>query len=124
MFWTDLLGDMVLSEHVYIVGSQNILFLVVCDLCLQIHLFDIDIPGKITFMESKTLTAGETPTIVDTGFILVLPNIFVICIFYKLIILVSKKIIDNKIWGTLGSIMVKLFFFHIEKNLFPSPLTF
>ncbi|KAK6236700.1 hypothetical protein SCA6_012037 [Theobroma cacao] len=31
-----------------------------------IHLFDIDIPGKITFMESKTLTAGETPTIVDT----------------------------------------------------------
>lgn len=120
MFWTDLLGDMVLSEHVYIVGSQNILFLVVCDLCLQIHLFDIDIPGKITFMESKTLTAGETPTIVDTGFILVLPNIFVICIFYKLIILVSKKIIDNKIWGTLGSI----FFFHIEKNLFPSPLTF
>lgn len=33
----------------------------------QIHLFDIDIPGKITFKESKTLTAGEHPTIVDTG---------------------------------------------------------
>ncbi|XP_021890712.1 omega-amidase, chloroplastic isoform X3 [Carica papaya] len=32
----------------------------------KIHLFDIDIPGKITFMESKTLTAGETPTVVDT----------------------------------------------------------
>ncbi|KAK1314478.1 hypothetical protein QJS10_CPA06g02469 [Acorus calamus] len=32
----------------------------------KIHLFDIDIPGKITFMESKTLTAGERPTIVDT----------------------------------------------------------
>ncbi|KAK8645058.1 hypothetical protein V6N13_118912 [Hibiscus sabdariffa] len=32
----------------------------------KIHLFDIDIPGKITFTESKTLTAGETPTIVDT----------------------------------------------------------
>ncbi|KAG9457709.1 hypothetical protein H6P81_002217 [Aristolochia fimbriata] len=32
----------------------------------KIHLFDIDIPGKITFQESKTLTAGETPTIVDT----------------------------------------------------------
>ncbi|XP_074335487.1 omega-amidase, chloroplastic-like isoform X5 [Apium graveolens] len=31
-----------------------------------IHLFDIDIPGEITFQESKTLTAGETPTIVDT----------------------------------------------------------
>ncbi|GAV59885.1 CN_hydrolase domain-containing protein [Cephalotus follicularis] len=32
----------------------------------KIHLFDIDIPGKITFIESKTLTAGETPTVVDT----------------------------------------------------------
>uniref|UniRef100_A0A2P2KSV2 Uncharacterized protein MANES_16G084000 n=1 Tax=Rhizophora mucronata TaxID=61149 RepID=A0A2P2KSV2_RHIMU len=36
----------------------------------KIHLFDIDIPGKITFIESKTLTAGETPTIVDTGSLL------------------------------------------------------
>ncbi|GKE20144.1 omega-amidase, chloroplastic [Tanacetum coccineum] len=33
----------------------------------KIHLFDINIPGKITFEESKTLTAGETPTVVDTG---------------------------------------------------------
>ncbi|KNA20904.1 hypothetical protein SOVF_048130 [Spinacia oleracea] len=32
----------------------------------KIHLFDIDIPGKMTFKESKTLTAGESPTIVDT----------------------------------------------------------
>ncbi|PON71744.1 Carbon-nitrogen hydrolase [Parasponia andersonii] len=32
----------------------------------KIHLFDIDIPGKITFVESKTLTAGQSPTIVDT----------------------------------------------------------
>ncbi|KAL3497433.1 hypothetical protein ACH5RR_040165 [Cinchona calisaya] len=32
----------------------------------KIHLFDIDIPGKISFKESKTLTAGESPTIVDT----------------------------------------------------------
>ncbi|KAJ0230692.1 Omega-amidase [Hirschfeldia incana] len=32
----------------------------------KIHLFDIDIPGKITSMESKTLTAGDTPTVVDT----------------------------------------------------------
>ncbi|XP_048332331.2 omega-amidase, chloroplastic isoform X1 [Ziziphus jujuba] len=32
----------------------------------KIHLFDIDIPGKITFIESKTLTAGQSPTIVDT----------------------------------------------------------
>ncbi|KAF5940444.1 hypothetical protein HYC85_021611 [Camellia sinensis] len=34
----------------------------------KIHLFDIDIPGKISFQESKTLTAGETPTVVDTAF--------------------------------------------------------
>ncbi|XP_049346760.1 omega-amidase, chloroplastic-like [Solanum verrucosum] len=32
----------------------------------KIHLFDIDIPGKMTFKESRTLTAGERPTIVDT----------------------------------------------------------
>jgi omega-amidase len=30
------------------------------------HLFDIDIPGKITFRESDTLTRGPTGTIVDT----------------------------------------------------------
>ncbi|GJN08912.1 hypothetical protein PR202_ga26872 [Eleusine coracana subsp. coracana] len=33
----------------------------------KIHLFDIDIPGQITFKESNTLTAGQNPTIVDTG---------------------------------------------------------
>lgn len=33
----------------------------------QLHLFDIDVPGEFSFMESDTLTAGETPTIVDTG---------------------------------------------------------
>ncbi|KMS96104.1 hypothetical protein BVRB_002160 [Beta vulgaris subsp. vulgaris] len=32
----------------------------------KIHLFDIDIPGQMTFKESNTLTAGENPTIVDT----------------------------------------------------------
>jgi omega-amidase len=31
-----------------------------------VHLFDIDIPGKITFKESDVLTAGDGPTIVDT----------------------------------------------------------
>lgn len=30
------------------------------------HLFDIDIPGKITFKESETLTQGESFTVVDT----------------------------------------------------------
>jgi len=31
-----------------------------------VHLFDIDIPGKQTFRESDTLTAGESLTVVDT----------------------------------------------------------
>eukprot|EP00873_Tetraselmis_striata_P007069 jgi/Tetstr1/427333/TSEL_017500.t1 len=30
------------------------------------HLFDIDIPGKITFFESDSLTPGEAPVVVDT----------------------------------------------------------
>lgn len=32
------------------------------------HLFDIDIPGRITFKESETLTAGDKVTVVDTNF--------------------------------------------------------
>ncbi|XP_057498136.1 omega-amidase, chloroplastic-like [Actinidia eriantha] len=32
----------------------------------KVHLFDIDIPGQMTFQESLTLTAGDSPTIVDT----------------------------------------------------------
>lgn len=32
----------------------------------KLHLFDIDIPGKITFKESDTLTKGEQITVVDT----------------------------------------------------------
>lgn len=32
----------------------------------KVHLFDIDIPGKITFKESLTLTPGDGLTVVDT----------------------------------------------------------
>ena len=32
----------------------------------KLHLFDIDIPGKITFKESDTLTGGEGLAVVDT----------------------------------------------------------
>ncbi|KAK9903935.1 hypothetical protein WJX75_000890 [Coccomyxa subellipsoidea] len=32
----------------------------------KVHLFDIDIPGGVTFKESDTLTAGEAITVVDT----------------------------------------------------------
>lgn len=34
----------------------------------KVHLFDIDVPGKMTFRESDTLTAGQTPTLFDTPF--------------------------------------------------------
>jgi omega-amidase len=34
----------------------------------KVHLFDIDVPGGIRFMESETLTAGEDMTILDTEF--------------------------------------------------------
>ncbi|SGY22781.1 BQ5605_C019g08856 [Microbotryum silenes-dioicae] len=33
----------------------------------KVHLFDIDIPGGITFKESETLTGGDHVTIVQTG---------------------------------------------------------
>ena len=32
----------------------------------QVHLFDIDIPGKQTFRESDTLAPGQSLTVVDT----------------------------------------------------------
>lgn len=32
----------------------------------KVHLFDIDIPGGITFKESDTLTPGDDGTVVDT----------------------------------------------------------
>ncbi|KAF8197363.1 carbon-nitrogen hydrolase [Pholiota molesta] len=34
----------------------------------KVHLFDIDIPGKIKFKESETLTGGTTLNSFDTGF--------------------------------------------------------
>ena len=34
----------------------------------KVHLFDIDVPGKIQFFESDTLSAGDQLTVVDTVF--------------------------------------------------------
>ena len=34
----------------------------------KVHLFDIDIPGKIAFKESDTLTAGDKLTVVETKY--------------------------------------------------------
>lgn len=33
----------------------------------KIHLFDVDIPGKITFKESTNLSPGNELTMFDTG---------------------------------------------------------
>jgi omega-amidase len=33
---------------------------------LQVHLFDVDIPGKISFKESETLSPGQRGTVVNT----------------------------------------------------------
>jgi omega-amidase len=33
----------------------------------KVHLFDIDIPGQITFRESDSLSPGDGPTVVDPG---------------------------------------------------------
>jgi len=32
----------------------------------KVHLFDINVPGKISFKESDTLTGGDKPTVIDT----------------------------------------------------------
>ncbi|XP_077985568.1 omega-amidase NIT2-like [Glandiceps talaboti] len=34
----------------------------------KIHLFDIDVPGKITFKESECLSPGNSLAVIDTGF--------------------------------------------------------
>jgi omega-amidase len=33
----------------------------------KVHLFDIDVPGKIRFQESEVLSAGDRATVFDTG---------------------------------------------------------
>lgn len=33
---------------------------------MQLHLFDIDVPGKITFQESETLSPGDSFSAFDT----------------------------------------------------------
>lgn len=53
------------DAKVMIANGDILLTFLLC--CNQVHLFDIDIPGKITFKESDTLTPGEELCVVDTG---------------------------------------------------------
>eukprot|EP01039_Chlorochromonas_danica_P000106 gene106-113_t len=46
---------LVFNNHGDIVGKHR-----------KVHLFDIDVPGKITFRESDSLSPGDKPTLVDT----------------------------------------------------------
>jgi len=36
----------------------------------KMHLFDVNVPGKITFIESYTLSPGNEFTIIDTGILI------------------------------------------------------
>ena len=45
----------------------------------KMHLFDIDIPGKITFKESETLSPGDSFCTLDTGiYSILIINFFII----------------------------------------------
>lgn len=46
----------------------------------KVHLFDIDVPGKIRFQESETLTAGRQLTHVDTGTLCLLREGFLLAL--------------------------------------------
>lgn len=48
-------SSFIFDEYGKIIGSHR-----------KMHLFDIDIPGKITFKESETLSAGNKITVLDT----------------------------------------------------------
>lgn len=80
---TDALADAVRKHQIYLIGgslpeedggklyntcpifnrSGNIL-----TKFRKLHLFDIDVPGKIKFKESDSLTAGSTPVIMDSDY--------------------------------------------------------
>jgi len=41
---------------------------ILLDIHRKLHLFDINIPGKFTYKESDTFTAGSKITVIDTDF--------------------------------------------------------
>lgn len=47
----------------------------------KVHLFDIDVPGKITFQESKTLSPGNSLTQFETGLSMIYNYIIINCYF-------------------------------------------
>ena len=77
------LKQMALSNSVFLIGGsipekQNNKYYNTC-ICLnpfgqiiaihrKVHLFDIDVPGKITFFESEVLTPGNQATVIETDY--------------------------------------------------------
>lgn len=49
------------------VSTRSALLYALTAPCRKVHLFDIDIPGQITFKESLTLSPGQGVTVVDTA---------------------------------------------------------
>jgi omega-amidase len=46
---------------------------------MKVHLFDIDVPGKIRFQESEVLSPGDNLTVFDTGIYLQPLNLILWC---------------------------------------------
>lgn len=57
----------------------------------KVHLFDIDVPGRITFKESDTLSAGNSVTVFDTPYCKIGVGICYDIRFPELSMLMSRK---------------------------------
>jgi hypothetical protein len=70
----------------------------------KLHLFDIDIPNKITFKESETLSAGQDPvTIVETRkscfhYTLFLLLIHLTCYYKEGALFLIVSVLDCSFW--------------------------
>lgn len=80
---TDALGEAAKKHKVYLIGgsmieAQGDIFYNSCPIFnpegtmvavhRKLHMFDIDVPGGIRFIESETLSPGIKPTIIETEF--------------------------------------------------------
>uniref|UniRef100_A0A4W5LVL3 omega-amidase n=1 Tax=Hucho hucho TaxID=62062 RepID=A0A4W5LVL3_9TELE len=68
----------------------------------KIHLFDIDVPGKIRFQESETLSPGSNLSVFDTPYCKVGVGICYDMRFAELAQLYSKKGEGNMVTAALG----------------------
>jgi len=58
----------------------------------QVHLFDIDVPGRITFKESEMMSAGNQLTLFDTGQCSrLVGDIYLLIYLFKIVIIHKSK---------------------------------